>query len=64
MDDFKLWEKALKNKKNVSFKSYPKLNHLFMEGEGKSVPAEYDTPGHVADYVVDDIAKWTLGIGK
>ncbi len=61
MEDFNLWQKALTNNKNARFKSYPKLNHLFMEGEGKSVPAEYDTPGHVAEYVIDDIARWVKG---
>ena len=39
-------------------KSYPPLNHLFVAGEGKSLPAEYNKPGHVAPAVVDDIAKF------
>ena len=33
--DFENWEKALKSHNNVTFKLYPNLNHLFMEGEGK-----------------------------
>jgi hypothetical protein len=37
---------------------YPKLNHLFMEGEGKSTPAEYSRAGNVAASVIDDIARW------
>jgi uncharacterized protein len=56
MTDFNLWKKALKNNKQAEFKSYPKLNHLFIEGEGKSTPSEYNIPGHVAASVVDDIA--------
>jgi uncharacterized protein len=40
----------------VTLKSYPKLNHLFLEGEGESLPAEYSTPGHIPAYVLDDIA--------
>jgi hypothetical protein len=44
--------------KNVEFKSYPKLNHHFIEGEGKSVPSEYEKVGHVAAYVIEDIAEW------
>ena len=40
--------------------SYPELNHLFIAGTGKSLPAEYNTPGHVADEVVRDIAAWIL----
>jgi len=43
---------------NVQFKLYPKLNHLFIEGDGKSTPAEYDSPGHVAEEVVAYIAAW------
>ena len=58
MADFDLWKKELDKSKNVTFHSYPKLNHLFMEGEGKSTPAEYETPGHVAEYMIDDIANW------
>jgi dienelactone hydrolase len=56
--DFELWKKALSGRKNVELKSYPKLNHLFMEGEGKAKPAEYDQEGHVAREVIDDVAAW------
>ena len=52
------WEKALSSRKNVAFRVYAKLNHLFIEGEGKSTPAEYLTAGHVAQEVIDDIAAW------
>ncbi|HYG61435.1 MAG TPA: alpha/beta fold hydrolase [Thermoanaerobaculia bacterium] len=61
MDDFQAWKKGLAEKKNVTFKSYPNLNHLFMEGEGKATPSEYERPGHVAAVVIDDIAEW---VGK
>lgn len=61
MVDFEGWKKALGDRKDVKLKSYPKLNHLFMEGEGKAKPAEYETAGHVAQEVVDDIAKWIKG---
>jgi len=62
MTDFDIWKKALKNNPKEISKSYPKLNHLFMEGEGKmSTPAEYEVPSHVAPYVIDDIAGF---IGK
>jgi len=44
------WKKALAAKKDVSLASYPKLNHLFMEGEGKSTPEEYLRPGNVAAF--------------
>ena len=55
MQDFHLWEQSLKDKSSAEFHSYPKLNHLFMEGEGKSTPFEYQTEGHVAEYVLSDI---------
>jgi fermentation-respiration switch protein FrsA (DUF1100 family) len=58
MEDFQEWKKALGSRKNVEFKSYPKLNHIFTEGEGKLAPAEYLRPGNVAEYVIDDIAGW------
>lgn len=59
--DFEMWEEGLKGKGNVELKLYPKLNHLFIPGEGRSTPAEYSRPGHVAREVIEDIARW---IGK
>ncbi|QDT98940.1 alpha/beta fold hydrolase [Gimesia aquarii] len=58
MDDFSKWKNALETCSNVKFISYPKLNHLFMEGEEKSSPAEYTVPGNVAKAVINDIAHW------
>jgi uncharacterized protein len=58
MDDFANWKKALAGHKDVTLKSYPKLNHVFAEGEGKGKPEEYEKPGHVAQEVIDDIAEW------
>lgn len=58
MDDFQTWKKALASHRNVTFRSYPKLNHLFMEGEGKAKPAEYGKAGHVARDLVNDLAGW------
>ncbi len=58
LEDFAGWKKGLAGRGNVTFKSYPALNHLFMAGKGKARPEEYDAPGHVAREVVDDIAAW------
>jgi len=58
MEDFALWKKGLEGKKNVDFKSYPKLNHLFLSGEGPSSDEEYLRPGHLPKEVVEDIAAW------
>lgn len=58
MIDFNAWKNGLKGKNTVTFRSYPKLNHFFVEGEGKSSPEEYSKAGNVAEYVLDDIAGW------
>jgi len=61
MADFSLWQEHLAGRAHVTLKSYPGLNHLFMRGEGTPGPAEYSTPGNVAQDVVDDIARWIKG---
>jgi pimeloyl-ACP methyl ester carboxylesterase len=58
MKDFNLWKSGLAARKNTAFHSYPKLNHLFMPGEGNPTPAEYRVPNNVAADVVNDIAAW------
>jgi len=58
-DDLENWKKALGSRSDVEFRLYPKLNHLFFEGEGIIMPLEYvQKHGSVAPYVVDDIANW------
>jgi uncharacterized protein len=52
------WRKALGGHRGVVIKTYPTLNHLFLAGEGKSVPTEYIRPGTIPDFVLDDIANW------
>ncbi len=59
--DFNNWKEALKNNSQAEFKLYPKLNHMFTEGEGDSTPAEYSSPSNIPEYVIDDIAEF---IGK
>ncbi len=61
MTDFNSWKKELAGNTNVTLKSYPKLNHLFIEGEGKSTPSEYQREGFIPAYVVEDIGKWIKG---
>ncbi|MBV8729413.1 MAG: alpha/beta fold hydrolase [Acidobacteriia bacterium] len=58
MKDFELWRAALVGRGNVTFRSFPTLNHLFEAGQAKSTPAEYALPGHVDVEVVDQIATW------
>lgn len=61
IEDFENWKKALSGRADVEFKLYPKLNHLFAEGQGFSTPNEYSlVHGSVAEYVVTDIAAFIL----
>lgn len=56
--DLEGWKTALKGRRDVMFRTYPSLNHLFLEGEGKSTPAEYEKPGNIPTFVLDDIASF------
>lgn len=60
MTDFAGWQKAFEGRSTAAFKSYPRLNHLFLEGTGSgpSRPPEYRIPGHVPDEVIADVAAW------
>lgn len=60
MENFELWKTTVGGRKNYEFKSYPKLNHIFHEGEGKSYPEEYNTLGAIPSYVLSDIKSWIL----
>ena len=64
MTDFELWKDALQNRKNVAFVTYPKLNHLFMTGEGAPNRNDYQRTGHVDAKVIADIAAWIEGSEK
>ncbi|MDO5836003.1 MAG: alpha/beta hydrolase, partial [Methanobacterium sp.] len=56
--DFEMWQKELKSRENVYLKLFPSLNHLFIEGEGKSTPQEYGVEGHVSEEVIEVICQW------
>jgi len=58
MVDFENWKEALGDRDDVTFKSYPALNHIFIAGEGPSTPDEYFRQGHVDLEVIEDIAAW------
>jgi hypothetical protein len=59
--DFENWKKALGGRADVEFKLYPKLNHLFAEGQGLATPNEYSLQhASVAEYVISDIAAFIL----
>ncbi len=56
--DLARWTSALANSPNATLKLYPRLNHLFLEGDGVSMPADYEKPGRLPPQVLDDIATW------
>ena len=62
--EYERWKAALGTRTNVTFHSYPALNHLFIAGTGPSLPDEYQAPGHVAEDVIRDLATWILGGGR
>lgn len=59
MHDFYLFRQYNKSP-NHFFKSYPKLNHLFVAGETEalSTPSDYNKPGNIYEPVILDIAKF------
>jgi len=60
MEEFARWKAALGTRPDVTWRSYPALNHLFIAGSGPITPAEYSVPGAVAEEVVRDIADYVL----
>jgi dienelactone hydrolase len=47
---------ALAKRPDVTLRSYPALDHLFVAGAGPSRPSDYGRSGHVAVEVIDDVA--------
>jgi len=58
--NFQAWSDALSNRKNVTLRTYPDLDHLFMHGTGASKPSDYARPDHVSAEVVEGIATFIL----
>ncbi|HUB78113.1 MAG TPA: hypothetical protein VMB03_04905 [Bryobacteraceae bacterium] len=59
MKDFAAWKAGLAGAPSVTAKSYPALDHLMIEGTGRSSSADTRKPNqHVAEVVIDDVAKW------
>ena len=55
-EDLAVWRNGLKNSANVSIETMPRLNHLFIAGDGKPGPDEYSIPGYVAPEVIARVA--------
>lgn len=53
-----LWKQALKNRSDVEYKLYPKVNHLLSEYEGLSIGSEYAAPSNVDESIIEDITSW------
>lgn len=60
LEDFQGWQQGLASQTQVTFRLYPQLNHLFIAGEGKSTPEEYQIGGYVEAEVIKDLASWIL----
>ncbi|WP_312642841.1 DUF3887 domain-containing protein [Hydrogenoanaerobacterium sp.] len=56
--DYQSWRDALAGKQNVTYWVYGGLNHLFMPTTGVKDTTDYDSPAHVEQKVIDDIAAW------
>ncbi len=56
--ELQVWEQALAGHANVTFETYPAMDHLLLDGSGPATPAEYSVPGHVDSQLVADLAAW------
>lgn len=63
MKQYEGWKEALKARNDISYISYPKVNHLLVEYDGVSVGMEYNNPAHVSATIIKDMAEW-IGKGK
>lgn len=62
MIDNPFWKEQLKERDNIDYRLYPKLNHFFTEGDGElSQSDEYYSPANISEYVINDIATWVQG---
>jgi uncharacterized protein len=60
LDNYKDWQAGIGKRSNATLKFFPEANHLFIFGEGKATPQDYDKPGHVNSQVIDAIAAFVL----
>lgn len=57
-EDFIKWQNQLSVYPDVTFHAYESLNHLFISGSGPPTNQEYNTPGNLAEEVINDIVTW------
>ena len=58
MNQFNGWKEALKDRTNISYISYPNINHVLTEYEELSIGSEYYLPSNVNGELISDMAKW------
>ena len=62
--DFDRWKSVLGDRKDIEFKWYPNLGHLFFTVGGQGKPSDYEKTGHVTQEVVEDIAGWIKKVSE
>ena len=61
MKDYEIWKENISGD-NITIRLLPELNHIFIEGEGKSSPQEYQSRGSVDEKVVFLIENWVKAL--
>lgn len=56
------WKKGLEGASFARFQTFPEANHLFVNGQGKSLPSENQMAGNVGGGVIDAIAAWVKAL--
>jgi dienelactone hydrolase len=52
------WKKGLEGLPGSKIQVFPEANHLMVNGQGKSLPTEYQMAGNVGAGVIDAVAEW------
>lgn len=60
-EEARAWKNGNKNKSSKTI-IYPKMNHLFYEGDGILLPSEYEKEAHVDEQVIIDISNWIMSL--
>jgi dienelactone hydrolase len=60
--DLEGWKKALGGAPFAKFETFPEANHLFVNGQGKSLPSENQMAGNVGGNVIEAIAAWVRAL--
>lgn len=59
--DFDKWRSAAGERKGVTFRWLPDVNHLFFKGVGPGDANDYEKPGNVDAGVIEGLASWIKG---